>query len=697
MRHRQKRIPLLSPNTTRSGLCAALALAMTMTWACTGSTQQAPETAAPEGSGDVSAATGTTADTPAQTDAAGTSARTESPRKRWPAYDAVKLIPREILFGNPTRMSPKLSPNGKHLAYVAPHNGVLNIWVRTVGKNDDNVVTNDTKRGIRSYFWSPNGKKLLYIQDKDGDENNHVYAIAPTGGEAMDLTPIDGVRAQIIQVERTRPSEILVGLNDRNPQLHDVYKININTGKRVLVQKNDIVATGWIADHKLQVRAASVLTPAGGSKLVYRPGARGPFKDLMTWPAEDLFTSAPLFFAKDNRTLHILSSVGSNATELRALDTRTKKEKVTARDASADVSEIVVHPTSYKIQAVGLSRARTEWKVLDQSIAGDFAALGALHAGDFNIIDRDDADKTWLIAYSQDKGPIAYYAYDRKSKKGTFLFSHRPELEDLPLAEMKPVTYQARDGLTIHGYLTAPVGVEAKNLPAVIMPHGGPWYRDSWGFDAFVQVLANRGYVVLQPNFRGSTGYGKQFLNAADKEWGGKMQDDITDGTRWLIDQGMADPRRICIMGGSYGGYATLMGLAKEPDLYACGVDIVGVANLITWLETIPPYWVPFRHVLYQRVGNPETERAFLESRSPVYLADRIKAPLFIAQGANDPRVPRAESTQIRDAVKKNGGEVHYMEFADEGHGFARPENRLKFLAAAEKFLAEKIGGRYEK
>ncbi|MCG8422423.1 MAG: S9 family peptidase [Proteobacteria bacterium] len=667
--------------TKNIGLPVALSLLI----GCAGNTQQTPVPKLPSQ---------TSSPAPAAPPAPVAAQPPEQPKK--PIYDAVELIPREILIGNPTRAQPKLSPDGKRLAYIAPHEGVLNVWVRTVGQSDDKVVTSDKKRGIRVYFWALSGKRILYLQDKGGDENFHVYAVPAGGGEAVDLTPIDGIRAQIVAVERSRPNEILVGINDRNPQLHDVYKINIATGQRHLVQKNHINAVGWIADHTMRVRVAQVITPDGGIKLLHRSAGQKTWQEILVWEAEDLFTSGGLSFARDNRTLYIMSTAGSNATELRALDVWTKKQQIIASDRTADVREIVIHPTNYKIQAVGFTRARTEWKVLDPAIKDDFAALAKLHAGDFDVVNRDDADKTWLIAYTQDKGPIAYYAYDRAKKAGTFLFSHRPELENLPLAEMKPVSYKARDGLTIHGYLTTPVGVDAKNLPAVIFPHGGPWYRDEWRFHPLVQILANRGYAVLQPNFRGSTGYGKEFLNAANREWGGKMQDDITDGTKWLIEQGVADASRICIMGGSYGGYATLMGLAKEPDLYACGVDIVGVANLITWMKTIPPYWIPFRHVLYQRVGNPETEADFLKSRSPVFLADRIKAPLLIAQGANDPRVPKAESTQIRDALQKVGREVHYMEFADEGHGFARPENRLKFLAAAEKFLAAKIGGRYE-
>lgn len=617
-----------------------------------------------------------------------------APKRAWPAYDAVPEIPLEVLLGNPTKVRPQLSPDGKRMAYLAPEEGVLNIWVQTVGKPDAVAVTHDRKRGIRSYFWAPNGKQLLYVQDKGGDENWHVWAVDAAGGEPRDLTPIDGVQAQILAVEHKIPNKILVGLNDRNPMLHDVYSLDLKTGKRTLVQQNDITAIAWIADHKLRVRAAVTLSPDGGAALQYRAGGKGPFTELTKWGAEDMFTTHPAGFAANNRTLYMLSSVGSNTTQLRAFDVKSKREKVIFKDDTYDVTGVLSHPTKYTIQAVAVERDRTTWTVLDKSVAKDFEALAAVDDGDLSVVSRDRRDKTWLVAFSHDDGPVVYYAYDRKTRKATRLFSHRPELEDLTLAEMKPVSWKARDGLEIHGYLTLPPKVEPKALPAVVYVHGGPWARDSWGFDPTAQWLANRGYAVLQPNYRGSTGYGKSYINAADKEWGGKMQDDITDGTRWLIDQGIADPERICIMGGSYGGYATLMGLVREPDLYACGVDIVGVANLFTWMKTIPPYWRPFVHVLYQRVGHPEKDKELLEQRSPVFQVDKIKAPLLIGQGANDPRVPKAESTQIRDALRNAGKTVEYIEFPDEGHGFARPENRLKFYEAAEKFLAEHIGGR---
>ncbi|HKE20221.1 MAG TPA: S9 family peptidase [Kofleriaceae bacterium] len=661
-------------------LAMAAAIAMAANAGCGGATQKGQD-----GAGGPAAAQ----------PAAGAEAAPPAPSG--PSYGAVPLIPREVLFGNPVKTSPALSPDGKRLAYLAPDQGVLNVFVKTIGKDDDKVVTADKLRGIRQYFWAENGKQIIYLQDKGGDENWHVYAVPAAGGEARDLTPLEKVQAQIVAVERKAPDHILVALNDRNPQLHDVYKVDLRSGERKLEVQNDIGAVGWLADHRLRVRGAQVLTPDGGAKLMVRPGATGAWKELAHWAAEDMFTTGPAGFTGDDRGVYMLTSVGSNTTELRRLDARTGAEKALASDPEADVTGVVTDPVSHDIVAVAFGRDRLQWKALDDKVAGDIEAMTRLGDGDASVVSTDQRNRTWLVLIDDDNGPPRFFSYDRKSKQGTFLFTSRPELEKLELAEMKPVSYQARDGLTIHAYLTLPAKVPAKGLPVVIYPHGGPWARDSWGFEPTAQWLANRGYAVLQPNFRGSTGYGKKFLNAADREWGGKMQDDVTDGTRWLVDQGVGDPKRICIMGGSYGGYATLMGLAKEPSIYACGVDICGVANLVTWINTIPPYWMPFLHVLHQRVGDPEKDAAFLKSRSPVFLTDRMRTPLLIGQGTNDPRVPRNESIQIRDAMKKAGKHVEYIEFADEGHGFARPENRLKFFGMAEAFLARYIGGRVEK
>jgi dipeptidyl aminopeptidase/acylaminoacyl peptidase len=392
----------------------------------------------------------------------------------------------------------------------------------------------------------------------------------------------------------------------------------------------------------------------------------------------------------------MIGSHDANAQRLIALDLATKAETVLAEDEQYDVGGILMHPTNRAIQAVSFYKARVEWRVLDESIAPDLDTISQVREGQYGISSRTLADDTWLISYLTDDGPVYYYTYDRASKNSTLLFSNQPELEDLPLAFMQPVTYPARDGLTIHGYLTLPVGVEPTNLPTVLFVHGGPWARDTWGYSPTVQWLANRGYGVLQVNYRGSTGYGKAFLNAGNREWAAKMHDDLIDAVEWLIGQGISDPKKIAIMGGSYGGYATLVGLTFTPDVFACGVDIVGPSNLITLMQSIPPYWKPLLANMYHRVGNMETEPEFLKARSPLFLVDKIIKPLLIGQGANDPRVKQAESEQIVEAMQNAGKPVEYALYTDEGHGFARPENRLHFYALAEEFLAKYLGGRFE-
>jgi dipeptidyl aminopeptidase/acylaminoacyl peptidase len=391
-----------------------------------------------------------------------------------------------------------------------------------------------------------------------------------------------------------------------------------------------------------------------------------------------------------------MGSHDANARRLIALNLKTGKETVIAEDPEYDVASILIHPVRRVIQAVSFCKEREEWKVLDKAVAADFEALAAVRRGEIRIVSRDLADTTWLVAYVADDGPIYYYTYDRASRTAALLFTHQPKLEGLPLAQMKPVSYRSRDGLMIRGYLTAPVGVAAKNLPTVLLVHGGPWGRDRWGFHPWAQWLANRGYAVLQVNFRGSAGYGKKFLNAGNREWAAKMHDDLIDGVNWIIQQGIADPKKIVILGGSYGGYATLVGLTFTPDVFTAGVDLVGPSNLITLLKNFPPYWAPIMNLIKYRVGDPDTEADFLKSRSPLFFADRIKAPLLIGQGANDPRVTQAESEQIVEAMRKAGKPVEYIVYTDEGHGFARPANNLHFFAKAEEFLAKHLGGRFE-
>jgi len=604
-------------------------------------------------------------------------------------------IPREVLFGNPERAAPQLSPDGTKLAYLAPSNGVLNVWLRTVGKSDDQVVTSDKKRGIRSYFWQYDGENILYIQDKDGDENWHLYQANLKSKITRDLTAFDGVQAQVVARDAKFPDQILVGLNARDRRLHDVYRLNLNNGALDLDTQNPGDVADWTADNNLQIRAAQVFAPNGGTIIRIRDNSKAPWREFQRWDPDETFGGV-IGFTPDNKGVWLISSVGANAARLVEVDLATGKSTVVAEDPQFDVGGTMINPKTKKLEAAQFFRDRREWVLIDKSLQSDFDAIRKVRDGDFAVANRDLGDKTWLVVYIEDDGPVYYYSFDRATKQATLLFSHQPKLEKYKLTKMKPISFQARDGLTVHGYLTLPLDKEPKNRPMVLDVHGGPWGRDVWGFTPEVQWLANRGYAVLQVNFRGSTGYGKAFVNAGDREWAGKMHTDLIDGKNWAVQKGYADPKKICIMGGSYGGYATLVGVAFTPDEFACGVDIVGPSNIVSLIKSIPPYWVPIKALFDKRVGKVETEDEFLKSRSPLFKADQIKVPLLIAQGANDPRVNQRESDQIVAAMRKNNKPVEYIVFPDEGHGFARPENRLKFYAAAEQFLATYLGGRVE-
>lgn len=605
------------------------------------------------------------------------------------------LIPRSVLFGNPKRARPRLSPEAKYMAYLAPdEQDVLQVWVRTIGETDDKQVTQDKKRGIRAYFWTYKADQLIYLQDADGDENFHLYAVNLANDVVRDLTPFQGVKAQPIDIDPETPNQVLVGLNLNNAQKFDVYRINLNNGAVEFDTDNPGNIVSWTADAQFQVRAAVAATPDGGSDLLYRATPNQEWECLRHWSADD--EGGALSFSKDGKTLYIVGSHDANAQRLLALDLESKEETVIAADEQYDVGDVMIHPTKRHIEAVSFYKDKEEWQVLDSAIAPDFEAIRNFREGEFGIGSRDLADQNWLVAYVTDDGPVYYYHYYRDSKQFEFLFTNQPELEDLPLAKMQPISFQARDGLTLHGYLTTPVGVEAKQLPTVLYVHGGPWARDTWGYSPTVQWLANRGYAVLQVNFRGSTGYGKDFLNAGNREWGAAMHDDLIDAVAWLKQEGISDPNQIAIMGGSYGGYATLAGLTFTPEVFACGVDIVGPSNLITLINSVPPYWKPMMSMFAHRVGNIETEEDFLKSRSPLFYADQITKPLLIGQGVNDPRVKQAESEQIVAAMREKGKPVQYALYTDEGHGFARPENRMHFYALTENFLAHYLDGRAE-
>ena len=606
------------------------------------------------------------------------------------------LIPRETLFGNPDKAQARISPDGKMLAYLAPdEKEVLNVWVRTMGQADDHVLTADKKRGIRYYDWQQDSEHILYIQDFDGDENWHVYQTNLKTKLTRDLTPFQGVQAQGFSTDPNFPDRIVVPLNIRDRRFHDIYRVNLNNGAVDMDTENPGDVAGWTLDNDFRVRVAQVFLPDGGNEIRVRDNEQSPWRTLVKWGPDETFGGVA-GFTPDNQSVYLISSVGANAARLTEVSVASGESKVVAEDKQYDVSDVLTHPKNHTLEAVRFVRERSEWGLVDKSLQSDFDAIRQFRQGDFYVASRDLKDDKWIVIYVVDNGPVPYYVYDRDTKKFTFLFTNRADLEKYTLAKMQPISFQARDGMTIYGYLTLPVGLEPKNLPMVLNVHGGPWGRNTWGLDSEAQWLANRGYAVLQINFRGSTGYGKAYVNAGDREWAGKMHTDLIDGKDWAGKQGYADPSKVCIMGGSYGGYATLVGLTFTPDAFACGVDIVGPSNLVTLLSTIPPYWTPIKSLFKRRVGDVETEQDFLKSRSPLFKADQIKAPLLIGQGANDPRVKQAESDQIVEAMRKNKKPVEYIVFPDEGHGFARPENRLKFYAAAEPFLAKYLGGRAE-
>jgi len=618
----------------------------------------------------------------------------------------VELIPRSVLFGNPERISPNISPDGTRMAWIAPREGVLNVWVAPSRAADAPegsgvdwdaaaVVTDDRDRGIRAYTWAKDGRHLLYVQDSGGDENWRLYDVDLETMERRDLTPFEDVQVRLIATRKSHRDEILVGINRDNPQLHDVYRLDLKTGELVKEIENPGYA-GWLADEDMVVRGAIAPLPDGGFDLLVRDGADAAWRTLVTVPADDAPASHPLAFTGDGKSLVATSSLGVDTGRLIRIDLASGDSQVLLEDPEADVTGALLHPDTREPQIGVVLKDRAEYHVLDREVEPDYEAIRALNPGDPGFAGRDEADATWMVNFTDDVGPAQYFAYDRASRTGTFLFTTRPELADYELARMEPFSFAARDGLTVHGYVTFPPGGGRTGLPAVLNVHGGPQARDTWGFDPEAQWLANRGYLCIQVNYRGSTGYGKAFVSAGDREWGGKMHDDLLDAVAYVVDQGWADPAKVAIYGGSYGGYAALVGAAFTPDVFCCAVDVVGPSNLQTLLESIPPYWAPMKMQLYKRAGNPETDQEFLWSRSPLSRARDIRIPLLIAQGANDPRVKQAESEQIVAALKEAGIEHEYMLFPDEGHGFAKPENRLKFYAAAERFLARYLGGRFE-
>ncbi len=621
------------------------------------------------------------------------------------------VIDRELFFGDPQITRANLSPDGKFISFVKEYRGTRNIWVKKAEAafTDAKPLTEDTLRPIDNYFWSRNGKYILYVKDKGGDENFNLYAVdpnaAPAQGQAVpenkDLTHLTGIRVLIYSVPKSDPDAIFIGLNDRDKAWHDLYKLKISTGEKTLLHKNSATEriTNWIFDWNDSLRLATRANE-DGSHDVLKVNNNNFEKIYSTDPYED---ASPYAFEKNNKRIYIVTNKGekNNFQQLILLDPESLKEEYIERDPlnHVDISDVQFSDKTKEIiyTAYEDEKLRRYWK--DKNFEKDFELIKKSFPQSEISFNSSTADENlWLLTAYSDVDPGTTYLFDRNSKKLTLQYKARPEIPVNDLAKMEPITYKSSDELTIPAYVMWPKGVAHKNLPLVIFPHGGPWYRDTWGYNSIAQFLANRGYLVLMPNFRGSTGYGKKYINAGNREWGQKMQDDITWGAKYLVSQGYVDSKKVGILGGSYGGYAALAGVAFTPDVYAAAVSIVGPSNLITLLNSIPPYWDQIRKLFYLRMGDPTTEegKEQLKRQSPLTAADKIKTPLLVVQGANDPRVNKAESDQIVVALRDRGFPVEYIVAPDEGHGFANPINNLALFAEAEKFLAKYLGGRYQ-
>ena len=600
------------------------------------------------------------------------------------------LIPMEDFFRNPEKSSFSISPNGNYIAYMKPWKTRMNVFVMEIITKKETRLTSSQERGVYGFTWLTN-KRIGYVKDEGGNENTHFYAVNIDMSNEIDLTPFENVQTRIIDDLEDDPNHIIIGLNKRNPQIHDPYRINVNDGKMELIAENPGNISEWMTDHDGKLRLATTSYGVNTS-LLYRDKESDEFKLILT--TDFKVSIAPLFFTFDNKNLYVASNRGRDKTAIFEFDlSKSKEGRLIFEHNEVDVSGLMFSRKRKVLTGVNYTVAKNEMIFFDKWREGIQQKLEKKLPGYEVAITSFSKDETKavVVTYS-DKSRGTYYHYDVDKNKLIELGEVSPWLNEENMSEMKPVKYMSRDGLTINGYLTLPKGTNGKNLPVVVNPHGGPWARDNWGYKSEIQFLANRGFAVFQMNFRGSTGYGREFWEKSFKEWGKSMQDDITDGVNWLIDEGIADPDRIAIYGASYGGYATLAGLAFTPDLYTCGVDYVGVSSLFTFMENMPPYWELYRSMMYEMVGHPEKDKELLAAASPLLHIDKIKAPIFIAQGANDPRVVKAESDQIVEALKNAGIDVPYMVKDNEGHGFYNEENQFDFYREMEKFLTKHIG-----
>jgi dipeptidyl aminopeptidase/acylaminoacyl peptidase len=604
-----------------------------------------------------------------------------------------RLIPLEDFFKNPEKARFQISPDGKYFSFLAPYHSRMNIFVQEIGKDSALQLTSETDRDIMEYFWK-NPVRILYLKDTGGDENFRLYGVNVDKSDLKCFTDFPKVRTEIINTLEDFPDEVIIGMNKRNPEVFDAYRLNVKTGVLKMIAENPGNIQDWYVDHAGKLRAASAIVDGVNTQFLYRDNENESFKSVLTTNFKESLD--PQFFTFDNKNLYAISNLNRDKSVAVIFDPVNGKEiQVLYENPDFDVDYLAYSKKRKVLTAAIYESWKRERYFFDEEIKTLFERLkNELKDYEINISSMNKEEDKFVIRTYSDRSLGSYYYYDKKSDRLSKITDISPWLLESELSQMFPVEFLARDSTTIRGYLTLPVGYTmetAEDLPVVVNPHGGPWARDSWGFNPEVQFLANRGYAILQPNFRGSTGYGKKFWEISFKEWGLTMQDDITDGTKWLIEQGIANPDRIAIYGGSYGGYATLQGLVREPDLYAAGVDYVGVSNLFTFMKTIPPYWKPFLEMMYEMVGNPQTDSIQFVQTSPALNAEKIKAPLFIAQGANDPRVNKAESDQVVEALKKRGVVVEYMVKDNEGHGFYNEENRFDFYRAMEQFLEKHL------